>query len=227
MNPAKRIVLIVQMRLDSTRLPGKALLPLAGGCMAQAVMRRLSSVRADRRVLATDADGAAALGAMAASQGFAVFEGPKDDVLRRFALAASRHEAAYVVRATGDNPLVSYELANALVEHGMQTGADYAGYTGMPTGMGVEFIRAEALLTADEEADSAYDREHVCPYLYTHPERFSVFRPPCPDAWRLPAASVTVDTALDYQRVTRIFDELGRDPSDARLMDWLRAEAGS
>lgn len=223
---AIRIVLIVQMRLDSTRLPRKALLPLGDDILAGAVMRRLRRVPADAYVLASDAEGAAELGPLAAARGFQVYAGPKDDVLARFAGAARAYGADFVIRATGDNPFTSYELGAMLAERSASGGADYAGYLGMPTGMGVELVRASALYRAEREAVLAAEREHVCPYLYNHPELFSIDRPSCPEAWRLPDGRLTVDTAEDYGRARLIVAELGPDPSDAELLAWLRERSG-
>ncbi|TFG84260.1 MAG: acylneuraminate cytidylyltransferase [Spirochaetales bacterium] len=220
-------VVIVQMRLDSSRLPRKALLPLGGVTLAEAVMRRLSRIRADGYILASDDDGARELGPRARSLGFDVVAGPKDDVLARYILAVRYSHASLIVRATGDNPLVSYELAASLMARSMSSGADYSGYVGMPVGMGVEVVRAEALLKADGEATSTYDREHVCPYLYERPDSFRVDRPECPESWYMPGGRVTVDTPEDYDRVCRLVADLGRDPTDAAVMSWLADEDGS
>jgi spore coat polysaccharide biosynthesis protein SpsF len=198
--------------------------------MAEAVMRRLRRISADDYVLASDRDGIAALGGTARACGFSAFAGPKDDVLARYAQAAAHFEASIIVRATGDNPLVSYELGNALLNRFIGADADYAGYTGMPSGMGVELIRASALMKAHHEAATAYDREHVCPYLYTNPALFALDRPLCPPSHRLEGASLTVDTPADYERIVRIASELGCSPReglprDAELIAWLKREA--
>ena len=50
----------------------------------------------------------------------------------------------------------------------------------MPLGMGVELVGSEALLRAEAEAREPPEREHVCPYLYGHPELFLVDRSPRP-----------------------------------------------
>jgi spore coat polysaccharide biosynthesis protein SpsF len=229
MSARTRTVLIVQMRLDSTRLPRKALLAFAGATLAEAVMRRLRLIAADEYVLASDRDGIAALGETAKSCGFSSFAGPKDDVLARYAQAAASFDASVIIRATGDNPLVSYELGNALRERFLDSDADYAGYIGMPSGMGVELIRSSALRKAHREALSDYDREHVCPYLYANPGVFAIDRPLCPPSHRLEGASLTVDTPFDYERMLKIAAELGCSPlaglpNDAELLAWLKRE---
>lgn len=212
------------MRLDSRRLPGKALLAIGGTTLAGLVMRRLRGIMADEYVLATDADGARALALLAAESGFSVFAGPKDDVLSRFAMVAEAYGLGRVVRATGDNPFVSPPLASLAIQAADASGADYVGLVGMPVGMGVEVVRAEALLEAAGRATSDYDREHVCPYLYGHPDSFSILRPQCPAAYLLPEARVTVDTGEDFRRVAAIVEALGPDAADEAILDWLKAE---
>ncbi len=223
-----RTILILQVRLDSSRLPRKALLPLAGKPLCQRVMEALSLIPATAYVLATDSCSSDDLAPLAAHCGFQLFVGPKEDVLARYAQAARAFEADQVLRATGDNPLVSFELGRLLLERRESIPADYSGYLGMPLGMGLELIEVQALYRAEREATSAFDREHVCPYLYGNPALFRIDRPQAPDEYQLPDGSLTVDTAQDYQRISRIFDELYRGAPIAahESISWLKAEAG-
>ncbi len=221
MNTVPRTGVVVQMRIDSTRLPRKALLPLGGTTLAGSVLRALSRLAADVHVLATDAEGAHLLAAEARTNGFDVYEGSKNDVLARYALAAETYGLDIIVRATGDNPFVSIELARLAMEVFAKSGADYVGLVGMPVGMGVEVITVKALNQAHQNAVSEYEREHVCPYIYNHPELFKIVRPTCPPAHYLPQGRLTVDTEDDYAKALDIVDALGAEPDDSRLMQWL------
>jgi spore coat polysaccharide biosynthesis protein SpsF len=194
--------------MGSTRLPGKSLLPLGGSTLVEQAMARLALVPADARVLATDRPSAAALAPAAERRGFELLVGSAEDVLSRYCDAIRRFGIDLVVRATGDNPLVSHELARLLLERRGSFPSDYAGYTGMPAGMGVELAAAEALLRAESEAREPGEREHVCPYLYGHPELFRVDRPEAPPEYLLGGARVTVDTAADYEAMLRIYGAL-------------------
>lgn len=224
MNASRRTGVIVQMRLDSTRLPSKALLRIGGTNLAGMVLRRLRAIAADVYVLATDADGAKALAETAQEFGFSVFAGPKDDVLARYAMAAEAFGLERVIRATGDNPFVSVTLAARAVAVADESGADYVGLLGMPVGMGVEVINVPALYKAAKESTSAFDREHVCPYLYGNPAVFSIQRPRCPLEYSLPDARVTVDTVADFSHAEAVVSALGAEPSDAALLAWLKNE---
>jgi len=215
------IGVVVQVRLGSTRLARKALLPLGGATMTDQVLARLSLVPGAVHVLATDEASAADLEPIAARHSFDLVVGPAEDVLDR------------VIRATGDNPLVNHELARALIEWSAGEAAaglmvpDYAAYAGLPLGMGVEFVSARALLRAEAEAGAKDEREHVCPYLYRHPELFQITRPEPPAGWALPSGRVTVDTAEDYEAMLRLYGALyaGSPIASAAVMDFLRAAA--
>jgi spore coat polysaccharide biosynthesis protein SpsF len=215
---------VMQARMGSTRLPGKSLLPLGGSSLVEQAMARLALVPADVRVLATDEASAAALAPAARRGGFELLVGPAEDVLARYCLAIRRFGIDLVVRATGDNPLVSQELASLLLERRAAHPSDYAGFLGMPLGMGVELVGAEALLRAEAEARGPEEREHVCPYLYGSPELFRVDRPDAPSEYRMSGASVTVDTVADYEAVLRIYGVLydGSPIPSAAVLGYLR-----
>ncbi len=187
-------------------------MPLAGRSLSFRVMEALRLVNADAYVLATDAESAPFLEADAAEAGFVVVVGPRDDVLARYAMAARRADADSIVRATGDNPLVSFELANRLIERSgcADVPPDYAAFDAAPLGSGVELVRTEALFAAEAEASDPYEREHVCPFLYRRPERFRIERPRAPAPYDRPDIRVTVDTKDDYDRVNALFDAIHR-----------------
>ncbi|MCF7915898.1 MAG: NTP transferase domain-containing protein [Spirochaetaceae bacterium] len=207
-----RVGVFLQVRLDSTRLPQKALLPLSGKPVVELAMEALKKVPADVYALVTDRDSYQALSGYADAVGFETFLGPKDDVLQRYADAIKYFQVDTVIRATGDNPLVSGECGALLLELYTQNceeyRIDYSGFDGLPVGTGVECVRAEALLRANREAESSYDREHVCPYLYNHPDFFKVYRPVAPKECFFPKMRVTLDTDQDYRRLQTIFNTL-------------------
>jgi spore coat polysaccharide biosynthesis protein SpsF len=225
--------IVLQVRLDSSRLPQKALLPLggkgsAGGNFLTArVMEALNLVPAELRILATDPASAGKLGPIAKSCGFELLVGPKEDVLARFCLAARKFSLTRMIRATGDNPFVSYELAKLLLERHEALKPDCSGFVGMPVGMGVEIVEVEALYAAERESSDPYDREHVTPYIRKRPERFRIDSPEAPEEFLMPSGRVTVDTASDYERAQAIFADLWKSrPIPAlEVIEWLRSRA--
>ncbi|MFW5849282.1 MAG: cytidylyltransferase domain-containing protein [Spirochaetota bacterium] len=219
----------LQVRIGSTRLPGKALLDLCGRPVVEHAMSSLRRLPASHHVLLTDSGSAESLRPAAARCGFELFVGPGENVLERFVLASRGYGVDEIVRATGDNPFVSWELARLAVVLLRREGADYAAFDGPPLGTGVEVVRAAALETALRETDDPYDREHVTPYLYRNPDRFACRRVLSPPAYRCPGARVTLDTEVDYRTIVRICESVfdGDPPSVIRLVSRLREHGHS
>ena len=210
------IALILQARIDSSRLHGKSLLPLDGKQLIFRVMESLRPLPVDTKVLACPEDSVSAFSRLAMEAGFLLIAGPKEDVLARCCLAIRRTRADRIIRATGDNPFVFVDAAAAINAEALEISADYAAYQELPCGAGVESVSSEALLRAEREALAPAEREHVCPYLYNHPELFRLHRPPAPPRWREPAIRVTVDTQDDYERALTLHNHLLSLPQEER-----------
>jgi spore coat polysaccharide biosynthesis protein SpsF len=221
--------IFVQVRLRSTRLPGKALLPLPGGCVIQHVMRSLAAVPADVRALLTDAASASALGPLAAVEGFELMTGPDEDVLARYCMACRRFDTDRVIRATGDNPLTSARLARAIITEHEKAGADLSHYLGIPWGSGVEVVSARALFEAERHSTLQDEHEHITTFLYRNPGRFRILEAPAPQFADCAEGRVTVDTNADLQFVSALFEGLyrGRPIEIEQVVSWIRDHAGS
>ena len=201
--------IFLQARLASTRFPRKALQMLGNRTIVEHCMASLTYVRADHHVLLTDRSSASEFSSLAEQWGFELFSGSPDDVLDRYARAADRFGVDTIVRATGDNPLVSPGLANRILVEHRQVGSDYSGYLGMPLGTGVEVISRRALMKADADADTRYEREHVAPYIYGHPWAFRIHRPVVECSLQSDAR-VTIDLPSDLENVRILYDALYR-----------------
>jgi spore coat polysaccharide biosynthesis protein SpsF len=173
------ILAILQARMSSTRLPGKVMADVVGAPMILRQIERLErSRRLDRILVATSIDPSDdGLAAMLALHDIPVHRGPLDDVLARFEGALAAHPAEIVVRLTADCPLADPEVIDATIDLLTTRVLDYAANTPAhrtyPKGLDVEVMRASALLRAAQEAQDPYEREHVTPYLYRHPELFA------------------------------------------------------
>lgn len=178
-----RVVAIIQARLGSTRLPGKALADIGGLSMLARVVRRVG--RASRLNLVTVATTSEPADAAIVEEcdrlGVPVTRGSQDDVLDRYYQAAQIHQADVVVRITSDCPLIDPELIDALVGAFLADGPDYAGNfieRRYPRGLDAEVFSFAALERAWREANAEYERAHVTPYIYQHPEAFRLLSVP-------------------------------------------------
>lgn len=192
--------------------------------MLQHALRALRRVEADVRAVLTEPGSVSAFEPLAAAEGFALFVGPEQDVLERFCRAARHYRVDRVIRATGDNPLVSAKQVRALLDQHGERGSDLSHFIGLPLGTGVEAVEAEALEAANRLSAEPYEHEHITTYIYRHPERFRIAELACPEAWSLPEARVTLDTGEDYGLLQSIFRDLYRgEPIEIEeLVAWLR-----
>lgn len=206
-----KILLIVQARMTSSRLPGKVLLPLAGEPMLTRLIERLRRVqRVDGIVIATTTNATDDLiAALCDKLGVPCHRGSEHDVLSRYADAARLHGADLVVRITSDCPLIDPALIDQVIAVYAKGDSDYASNMLPPTwpyGMAVEVFGAAALQQAHTEATLPAEREHVTPFIYWHPERYRLRNVASPVD--LSHHRWTVDTPEDYELVRRLFETL-------------------
>lgn len=211
---APRVGAVVQARVSSTRLPGKALLPLPLGgtttLFEQVLARaRRAEMVAQVVVATTDSPADDPLAALAERAGGPVFRGSEADVLQRFALTASAFDLDIIVRLTADNPALDPHYVDEAVRAHLANAADYTLTTGLPLGMNVEVISRTALLTAAAEATDPAEREHVTPFIRRRPERFRLLTLPFAVSAEATALRLTVDYPTDYALQHLLYTTLG------------------
>src|SRR5262245_14423266 len=202
-------VIILQARMASTRLPGKALASIGARTLIGHCLARLWIGAAAPVLLATTTNQEEdVLVAMAAKYGVAAFRGPGDDVLSRFVLAARSVGARFVVRATGDNPAVDISGPDRVLAALRSTEADHVIEDGLPYGGAVEGVTVDALVRASALASDPADREHVTPWIRRDRGRFKALQIPAPVSVRRPDVRVTVDNNDDLSFMRRIADRM-------------------
>ena len=201
----KGVAVVVQCRLGSKRLPGKALLPLNAIPMVRHVMRVVKNIEAEHYILACDFSSYQTLEPLSTLEGFECVEGDEQDVLSRFCKvineSSTEKTIRVIVRVTADNPFIFVDAANASIRRYFELSEpDYFTFTGLPVGSGVELLNAKSLLLAEQLTQDPYDREHVGPALYRHGDKFKCVREPAPHLWYAPEIRTTVDNKEDYTR---------------------------
>ena len=172
---AGRTAVIVQARFGSTRLPGKVLEDLAGHTVLEHVLHRCRAIPGADVVCCAVARGADSdpVAREAERSGVVVYRGDEQDVLARYLGAARETGAAIIMRVTSDCPLIDPEVCGAVLRLRAERNADYAcnnlPRTG-PHGLDCEAFTLAALERAAREAADPQSREHVTPWLRTHPQ---------------------------------------------------------
>lgn len=177
MNNVGDVHVIIQARMDSTRLPRKIIMPFAGGrtFLEWIVERARTSRIADKVIVATTTKAADdAIEALCIRHKYDYSRGSEEDVLGRYAAAAQKFGSRIIVRITSDNPLTDIAEMDRMLEILNSEKLDYVTnhLAGLPVGSGAEVFTFAALERVAEGAKDSYEREHVTPYFYRHPELF-------------------------------------------------------
>ena len=208
-----KTVAIIQARLGSTRLPGKVLHLIKGKPLIVHMLNRLKRCRMiDTLVLATSSlPHDRPLLELASHEKIEGFTGSEEDVLDRFYQAAKLYQADVVVRLTGDCPLIDPTVTDLVIERHLKGGKDYTSNTvtrSYPRGLDTEAMSFNALKKTSKEATKPYEREHVTPYIFEHPDRFSIQQVVAEPFLHEPGLRLTVDTPEDFALIQKIFDSL-------------------
>jgi spore coat polysaccharide biosynthesis protein SpsF len=172
-----KITAIIQARMGSTRLPGKVLMDLGGETVLARVVGRLRRATRVNEIVVATTDSVADDAIVRECHRLEVssFRGSENDVLDRYYQAARVCAAGAVVRITSDCPVIDPQLVDETIRVFHQQCGDYASNVfprTYPRGLDTEVFTMAALKQAWRDAHEPYEREHVTPYFYEHPELF-------------------------------------------------------
>lgn len=225
---SRKVVIIVQARMGSTRLPGKVLKPVLGKPLLGYQTERLKRVKnADALVLATSRlPNDDAIEAFAEKANVPCFRGDEGDVLDRYYRCARRMGATAVVRSTADCPLIDPGLVEALIAEFLRRGDCHFGSNSAvdrtyPRGLDAEIMSFSALQQAARQASLPYDREHVTPFIITRPKHFPSFS--LKNDQDMGALRWTVDTPEDFEFVKKVIEGIYPANPEFSWRDILRA----
>ncbi len=216
---------VLQARMGSTRLPGKVMLDICGKPVVWHVAQRVGmSSKISRIVVATSVCPTNdLLCKYLQSAGIAYFRGSETDVLARFHNVSKRWPSHAIVRVTCDNPLVDPKILDETISFFEEMRPRYVKTQGFPLGIGTEVFTAELLREAYLAAQTAYEREHVTPYMYTAQPSRGYYK--C--RMDLSDIRMTMDTAQDYEFIRDVYAHFFRGAHDfflADILDYLRSQ---
>ena len=170
------IILIIQARQGSTRLPRKMLLDLAGKTVIERVIERVKKVNKLNKIILAipNTNENEELAKIAYKHGIECFKGSENDLIDRFYKAAVKYKADLILRVPGDNPLPDPKEYDKLIEFHSNSKFDFTSNiinfmdNGYPDGIGVEIFTFESLKFIWKNINNEFYREHVATNYYDY-----------------------------------------------------------
>ena len=211
-----KVLAIVVARSQSTRLPGKATLPIASVGALEHLFKRLEVALSDGSItnlaFCTTADSSDdQLAKLAASLGIQVFRGDVDNVLKRMSLAlAEFSDHDLVLRITGDDILCDPEYLKKTVIYHCEMGADYTDAKALPSGTEVEVFDSSILRYLLTNAIDNSGTEYLTNYITDNEHLFNCQSLPVCSEHSI-QARLTLDTSEDYSVIGKMIDTFAKD----------------
>lgn len=222
-----KIVIIVQARMTSTRLPGKVLKEVMGKPLLEYQIERLRRVSlADEIVIATTTNHSdQPIVDLCQKLNVSYYRGSEEDVLARYYEAAKLHRADVVIRVTSDCPIIDPQVIDQVIYYFLEHRNKYDYVSNSltrtyPRGMDAEVFSFKVLNEAFLEALDKPEREHVTLFIYRHPERYNLSNVTYSEnqshhRW-------TVDTIEDFTLISKIITALYPSKPTFDLEDCLK-----
>ena len=213
------LAVAVQCRLDSSRLPAKALLPLCGLSTLNFLFERLSISLPFPLFLLTTTNSADDLLIRQLPSSIPYFRGSSVNVLSRYLSFADSYGFDTIVRVTADNPFTDFsailQLASCFTPND-----SYLSFsqTSILEGCNAEIFNIESLTALSLSPCTSYELEHVTPLLRSKYTRRLDFSSSIPKSV-ISNYSLTIDTLYDYIKVSNLASKFNDQPSKLLLAD--------
>ena len=216
------IVIIIQARTNSSRLPAKVLLPIAGFPLAVLAAKRASNTGIKLIAVTSLEPDDDALSQLFRDYGIEVYRGSLNNVLERFIhCTQGLDDSSIIVRLTADNSFPDGHLVEALVDNYVSVKLPYlhinGSEAGVPYGLSAEVTRLKYIREADSSNPSQFDKEHVTSYIR---DKYGVNVYKNSPYIGFGNLRCTVDHYDDYIKISRIFSYFS-DPINAPINQLL------
>ena len=221
---SKRVVLIIQARMGSTRLPGKSMMDLAGAPLVGRILERVRRCRRFDDIVLGIPDTAddRILERLGKEYGVTVFVGSENDLVERYYQAAVASNADVVARLPADNATPEPAEIDRIVEHHLSLG--HRGFSsnlsviddsGYPDGIGAEIFDFSLLAEARERHSDSRQREHVHLNFFDYSTQKAIDQGwcpistiQCPIGFRRPDLVLDVNTQEQYEFMRQLYEYL-------------------
>ena len=208
----KKIGIIIQARLNSSRFPGKMFVPLSRLPLLQRSMIAASGIKADVYCLAVPFGEVKIFEPFAKEMGFEVAGSSEDNVVERLCDTINKHKLDVVVHITGDKAFLSAKYTQLALDHYLSHICDLTSYEESPLKETTGAIYYPPVLFTALSATSTtqHQLEHVKPCFTEYPDCTNCILPVPEHLKKLKNFTFMIDTIDDYIKVKEEYETLYR-----------------
>lgn len=229
MTSNSNIVIIIQARMSSSRLPRKVLMPLLDKSLLARMIERLQQIKYQARLVIATSESADddIIEQEAQALQTDCFRGDLNNLLDRHYQAAKLYNADLVLKIPSDCPLIDPKAVDRVLDYFFKNDAKFDFVSNLhpatwPDGNDVEVMTMACLEKTWQEASRALELEHTTPYIWENPDKFRIGNV----AWETGedysmSHRFTIDYLQDYQFIARVYEELYPQKSNFSCADIL------
>jgi spore coat polysaccharide biosynthesis protein SpsF len=212
----EKVVIIVQARMASTRLPGKVMMPLLGESLLARMVERLQMIKHEATIIiaASVKPEDNVIEQEAAFLNIPCYRGSTNNLLERHYIAAVKHNADIVLKIPSDCPLIDPQIIDEVLDHYFQGAGKYDYVSNLhpatwPDGNDVEVMTMPCLEKNWRLATRPLELEHTTPYIWENTGQFRIGNV----SWSRGldysmSHRFTIDYQEDYDFIARVYEEL-------------------
>ncbi len=169
-----KVVALITSRINSTRLPNKALLDICGKPMLQRVYERTKLAKCLDDVWIATTRRSTPIKKFCLTNEMPCYRGDEEDILGRLYYASRKAKADIIVRVWGDAPLIDPQVIDDTVKYYFNNDLMYATNYGFPAGLNVAVISYGALQKAHRKIKDPEKRHWIHKYFTDNQKEFRV-----------------------------------------------------
>jgi len=217
------MVLLIQARSSSTRLPDKVLYEINGKPLLQYIYSRLILLIRNSICVATSVEAKDdKIEEFCKNNNIQCYRGSLENVAKRMLDAVEYFNAHAFVRINGDSPLIDPKIvkkAIGIFENGSYDLVTNAFPRSFPVGQSVEVIRTSTFEKAYQKMTTIDHFEHVTKYYYEHPDDFRIQN--FSNNRDLSKYRLVVDTPEDLIRIEKIIGSMNKAHTEYSLNELI------
>ena len=204
------MLVIIQARYNSERLPGKVLKVLGKETILNRTINRISKSRKVSSItVATSIHNFDdPIEVHAKTLGVEVFRGDLEDVGSRLLQAAKSQNSQNFIRISADSPFIDWRILDHAINIFDLSKPDLVTNIfprTFPKGQSVEIINTDALARICDVKRSLEEKEHVTPYFYNHYQQFNLVS--FTSGQDCSSSNHCIDTQEDFDLSEKLIDQ--------------------